>query len=73
MTSFPIEQQLLEVVRKLNEGEQQQVLAYAQALSFERKVSGRSLLRFAGAIPLDDLERMENAIEDCEKIDPDEW
>ncbi len=73
MASFPIEQQLLEVMRKLNDDEQQQVLAYAQSLSVDRGVSGKSLLRFAGAIPPDDIERMETAIEDCEKIDLDEW
>jgi hypothetical protein len=37
-------------------------------------VSGESLLRFAGAIPKDELDRMTQAIaEGCEQVDPDEW
>jgi len=37
-------------------------------------VPGKQLLQFAGAIPLDDLELMRQAIEDeCEQVDLNEW
>mgnify|MGYP005619758627 CR=1 FL=1 len=37
-------------------------------------VPGKQLLRFAGAIPLDDLRLMQQAIEiGCEAIDSNEW
>jgi hypothetical protein len=37
-------------------------------------VPGRQLLRFAGAIPPDDLDLMRQAIEaDCEQVDTHEW
>lgn len=35
---------------------------------------GQQLLRFAGSIPVDDLQLMREAIEqDCERVDVDEW
>ena len=33
----------------------------------------RDLLQFVGLIPAYDLERMKEAIKDCERVDPDEW
>lgn len=37
-------------------------------------VPGRQLVRFAGAIPPDDLQLMQQAIEaDCERVDANEW
>jgi hypothetical protein len=53
---------------------QRQVLDYVEALraSTVRGVPGKTLTRFAGAIPMDDLSAMQAAIEsDCERIDPD--
>jgi hypothetical protein len=42
--------------------------------SVARGVDGRQLLRFAGAIPPEDLALMERAIEEgCERIDGDDW
>jgi hypothetical protein len=39
-----------------------------------RGTPGQQLLRFAGSIPLDDLQLMGEAIEqDCERVDIDEW
>jgi hypothetical protein len=35
--------------------------------------SPRILLQFVGLIPADDLQKMSDAIEDCERIDPEEW
>jgi len=46
----------------------------ALAVSIPHGVPGHQLLRFAGAIPLDDLQLMRLAIEEgCERIDANEW
>jgi len=46
----------------------------ALAVSVPRGVPGPQLLRFAGAIPLDDLQLMHQAIEEgCERVDTNEW
>lgn len=55
---------------------QQQVLEFTQALvkTEVRGTPGRQLLRFAGSIPLEDLQLMREAIkQDCERVDIDEW
>ncbi len=46
----------------------------ALAISVPRGVPGLQLLRFAGAIPLDDLQLMRQTIEEgCERVDTNEW
>lgn len=51
---------------------QRRVLDFAKSLQL-KGVEGKSLLRFAGTIPADDLELMAKAIEEsCETVD-DEW
>lgn len=46
----------------------------ALAISTPHGVSGGQLLRFAGMIPLDDLQLMCQAIEQgCEQVDANEW
>jgi hypothetical protein len=63
-----------ELFEKLDAAQQQRVLEFVRSLSEPQGVPGSSLLRFAGMIPLDDLEKMAQAIEeDCERIDPSEW
>ena len=55
---------------------QRQVLEFTRSLasSMPRGIPGRQLLRFAGAIPFDDLQLMRDAIEEgCEQIDDHEW
>ena len=55
---------------------QRRVLEFAEALALStpRGVPGRTLLRFAGSISPDDVERMRQAIEQgCEQVDADEW
>lgn len=69
-------QQVVEQLQSLPEQQQQQVLAYARGLRAEVPVGvvGTSLLQFAGLIPQNDLEAMEQAIEQgCEQVDIDEW
>lgn len=50
---------------------QQQVLDFIKKLttSVYRGIPRKKLLRFAAAIPPDDLEKMSQAIEDCEQVD----
>jgi len=71
-----IKTRVIEQLETLPENLQRQVLEFAQALQSlaRRGVPGKQLLQFAGAIPLDDLELMRQAIEqECERVDADEW
>ncbi len=46
----------------------------ALVVSVPHGVPGSQLVRFAGAIPLDDLQVMRQAIEEgCERVDANEW
>jgi len=74
--STALEEQLLNEVRRLPDDQQQRVLDFARMLSTPRPVGvpGKDLLRFAGAIPSEDLQEIAEAIEqDCERIDTDGW
>ena len=71
----PIQEKLLQQLDTLPEDLQRRVLDFAQALalSVPKGVPGKRLLRFAGAIPADDLRLMQEAIESgCEQVD-NEW
>jgi hypothetical protein len=71
-----IRKKVIEQLDTLLEDLQRQVLAYVEALQSEPRhgVSGKQLLEFAGAIPRQDLQLMQQAIEDgCEQVDVDEW
>ncbi len=47
---------------------------HALVASVPHGVPGQQLLRFAGAIPLDDIQLMRQAIEEgCERVDTNEW
>ena len=66
-----IKTKVIEQLEALPENLQRQVLEFVQALQtlVPRGVPGEQLLQFAGAIPLDDLELMRQAIEDeCEQV-----
>ena len=55
---------------------QERVLHFINELIVAEKhgVAGKSLLKYAGHIPPDDLKTMSEAIErDCGEIDSDEW
>ena len=67
---------VIEDMRDLPDELQQQVLQFVQSLanSVQPGVTGRSLLRFAGTIPADDLQIMRLAIEaGSEQVDVNEW
>lgn len=72
----PIIEQVVEQLESLPENLQRRVLEFVQSLkgSAFRGVPGKQLIRFAGFIPLDDLQLMRQAIESgCEQVDLDEW
>lgn len=68
--------QVIEQLRAMPQPLQWQVLEFARTLvaSKIQGVPGQQLLQFAGAIPSDDLQLMQEAIEqDCEQVDLNEW
>ena len=71
-----IVEKLIKQMNALPSNLQQQVLDYVQALraSTHLGVSGSQLLRFAGAIPSEEIDRLRQAIEEgCEQVEPYEW
>lgn len=74
--NIPIIDEVVEQLRAMPQPLQRQVLEFVRSLvkAEVRGTPGQQLLRFAGAIPSDDLQLMGEAIEhDCERIDIDEW
>ena len=69
--------EVFERLKVMPQSLQQQVLEFTRALADStdvKGVSGSQLLRFAGTIPLDDLNLMSEAIkQDCEQVDINEW
>ena len=68
--------QVIETLRELPENLQWRVLDFVQQLrkTGEQAIQGKQILQFAGSIPLEDLEAMQQAIdEECETIDLHEW
>ena len=69
--------EVFERLKVMPQSLQQQVLEFTRALADStnvKGVSGSQLLRFAGTIPLDDLNLMNEAInQDCEQVDINEW
>jgi hypothetical protein len=73
MTNTDIKENLIAQLDKLPYTLQLRVLDFAKAI-IPKGVDGKSLLRFEGAIPADDLKLMSKAIEEgCEKVDISEW
>ena len=76
MVSSVLERELHQQLEHLPFGQQRQVLDFARALASSRArgIAGQKLLQFAGAIEIDDLKVISQAIaEDCEKVDTHEW
>lgn len=74
--STPIVDRIVEQLKALPYESQWRVLEFTQALAATspRGVPGSQLLPFAGVIPPDDLQLMQQAIEEgCERVDADEW
>ena len=73
MTTETIKDNLIAQIDKLPHDLQLRVLDFVKALA-PKGVEGKSLLRFEGAIPADDLQLISKAIEEgCEKVDISEW
>lgn len=73
MTTIFIKDDIIAQLDKLPYDLQLRVLDFAKTL-MPKGVDGKSLLRFEGAIPADDLHLMSKAIEeDCERVDASEW
>ena len=67
---------VVEQLKTLPNEMQWRVLEFTRALSVSAPhgVSGKQLLRFAGAVPLGDVKLMREVIEQgCEKVDANEW
>ena len=73
MTNAAIRDNLIAQLDKLPPDLQLRVLDFVSAL-VPKGISGKSLLKFEGAIPVEDLKLMSAAIEEgCEKVDINEW
>lgn len=76
MVDAAIHNELTNFLGRLPVSQQRQVLEFARTLvaAPPRGVPGADLLRFAGTIEADDLDKMTQAIEEgCERVDADEW
>ena len=72
MATASIKNEIITRVDRLPSSLQRQVLEFARSLDGRRLkgMPGKSLLSFAGSIPLEDLETMTQAIkEGCEQVD----
>jgi hypothetical protein len=72
-----IVEEVIEQLKTLPEELQLRVLEFSRALAKSAPhsgIPGQQLLRFAGAISLDDTTLMSEAIEEgCERVDTNEW
>lgn len=76
MAGPSFEQEITSHLHKLSPQQQMRVLNFVRTLAEEKPsgVPGSELLRFAGAIDLDDLNEMEKAIvEGCEQVNLNDW
>jgi hypothetical protein len=74
--SISIIDQVVEQLRTMPQPMQSQVLQFAHTLGNSKiqDTSGQKLIQFAGLIPLDDLQLMQDAIKGgCEQVDINEW
>ena len=65
--------EIIEKLEQLSEQQQKQILEYVKAMlqGAPQGTPGRELLRFAGAIPMEEIEQIRQAIDqDCERINP---
>ena len=72
----PVLNEIVKKIKSLPDNLQRQVLIFVDALqvSSTRGMPGKSLLKFSGTIPPDDLNAMTQAINaGCEQVDSSEW
>lgn len=58
---------------ELDKSQQLKLLDYIKFLLEDKNHTGEELVKYAGKIPQEDLALVQKAIEDCNKIDKDEW
>ncbi len=71
-----IVEKVIEQLQFLPQELQWRVLEFTRTLAVSNPhgVAGAQLLRFAGAIPMNDIQVMRKTIEQgCEQVDTDEW
>lgn len=71
-----LEGEIGQQLRILPPNEQRRVLDFARALVLSKPqgIPGKELIRFAGTIPNEELQRINAAIEEsCEQVDLNEW
>jgi len=76
MLNTAVKKEIISQIGQLDYEHQRRVLDFARALALSgvKGVPGKQLLSFTGAISLDDLKAMEQAIANgCEKVDLNEW
>jgi hypothetical protein len=75
MVDAAVQSEILKELERLPLPEQHRVLKYVRSLreSPLKGVPGDRLLRFAGTITHEEAREFLQAIEDCRKIDDDEW
>ena len=76
MPKSSVEKDILDEIQKLGEEQQRNVLEFIRVLAKERPrgIPGKDLLRFAGTIDKDDLQKIAQAIDTgCERVDSNDW
>ena len=71
MKDTSVEKEILDEIHKLGKGQQTEVLEFVRSLAKPEMegVPGKTLLRFAGTIDREDLDKMAEAIQaDCENV-----
>lgn len=74
-----IKRRVIERLDDLNVEDKRKVLDFSESLSSRgdplvQRDTRAALLRYAGTIPKEDLDRISEAIEEgCEKVDEEEW
>lgn len=66
MINQNVEKQIIFLLNKMNDRQQQELLNFARFLTSTKPVglAGKDLLKFAGSIPKEELEKMAKAIEE---------
>jgi hypothetical protein len=75
MVDTEVQTQLIAQLDKLPLAKQQRVLDYARSLGepAQKGVPGDRLLRFAGTMTHEESQEFLHSIEECRKVDVDEW
>jgi hypothetical protein len=73
MADLTVREEIEQALDKMTPEMQQRALDLLRTLARPPGVPGRELLRFSGIISREDAQAMSAAIEDCERVNLDEW